>query len=75
MKILIVEDHPKIGEYLKDGLAEAGFVADFVRGKEFASDRHVRETPGNSHDGGDQEVATVVGNGFAETAGGQRSAA
>ena len=31
MKILIVEDEPKIGDYLKQGLSEAGFVADLVR--------------------------------------------
>ena len=31
MKILIVEDEPKTGDYLKQGLAEAGFVADLVR--------------------------------------------
>ncbi len=31
MKILIVEDEPKTGDYLKQGLAEAGFTADLVR--------------------------------------------
>jgi two-component system, OmpR family, copper resistance phosphate regulon response regulator CusR len=31
MKILIVEDQPKTGEYLKKGLGEAGFVVDVVR--------------------------------------------
>ena len=31
MKILIVEDEPKTGDYLKQGLAEAGFVADLAR--------------------------------------------
>ncbi len=31
MKILIVEDEPKTGDYLKQGLAEAGFVVDLVR--------------------------------------------
>ena len=31
MKILIVEDEPKTGDYLKQGLAEAGFSADLVR--------------------------------------------
>jgi two-component system copper resistance phosphate regulon response regulator CusR len=31
MKILIVEDEPKTGAYLKQGLAEAGFVTDLVR--------------------------------------------
>ena len=30
MKILIVEDEPKTGNYLKQGLTEAGFVADLV---------------------------------------------
>lgn len=31
MKILIVEDEPKTGDYLKQGLAEAGFVVDLAR--------------------------------------------
>ena len=31
MKILIVEDEPKTGEYLQQGLSEAGFVTDLVR--------------------------------------------
>lgn len=31
MKILIVEDEAKTGDYLKQGLAEAGFGADLVR--------------------------------------------
>jgi two-component system copper resistance phosphate regulon response regulator CusR len=31
MKILIVEDEPKTGAYLKQGLAEAGFVTDLAR--------------------------------------------
>ncbi|MDX5410288.1 MAG: heavy metal response regulator transcription factor, partial [Thauera sp.] len=31
MKILIVEDEPKTGDYLRQGLAEAGFVVDLVR--------------------------------------------
>lgn len=31
MKILIVEDEPKTGEYLKQGLTEAGFVTDLAR--------------------------------------------
>lgn len=31
MKILIVEDEPKTGEYLKQGLDEAGFVANLAR--------------------------------------------
>ncbi|MFO1264796.1 MAG: heavy metal response regulator transcription factor [Rhodoferax sp.] len=30
MKILIVEDEPKTGAYLRQGLAEAGFVVDLV---------------------------------------------
>ena len=30
MKILIVEDEPKTGAYLKQGLGEAGFVADLA---------------------------------------------
>ena len=30
MKILIVEDEPKTGEYLRQGLSEAGYVADLV---------------------------------------------
>lgn len=31
MKILVVEDEPKTGNYLKQGLIEAGFVVDLVR--------------------------------------------
>ncbi|HZX30085.1 MAG TPA: heavy metal response regulator transcription factor [Rhodocyclaceae bacterium] len=31
MKILIVEDETKTGDYLKQGLAEAGFVVDLAR--------------------------------------------
>ena len=31
MKILIVEDEPKTGDYLKQGLIEAGFVSDLFR--------------------------------------------
>lgn len=31
MKILIVEDEPKTGDYLKQGLTEAGFVVDLSR--------------------------------------------
>ncbi|SDW76690.1 heavy metal response regulator transcription factor [Thiocapsa roseopersicina] len=31
MKILIIEDEPKTGDYLRQGLSEAGFVVDLVR--------------------------------------------
>jgi two-component system, OmpR family, copper resistance phosphate regulon response regulator CusR len=31
MKILIVEDEPKTGDYLRQGLSEAGFIADLAR--------------------------------------------
>jgi len=31
MKILVVEDEPKTGEYLRQGLVEAGFIVDLVR--------------------------------------------
>ncbi len=31
MKLLIVEDESKIGDYLKQGLSEAGFVVDLAR--------------------------------------------
>ena len=31
MKILIVEDEPKTGDYLRQGLTEAGFVVDLAR--------------------------------------------
>ncbi|MFM7010302.1 MAG: heavy metal response regulator transcription factor [Betaproteobacteria bacterium] len=31
MKILIVEDEPKTGEYLRQGLSEAGFVVDLAQ--------------------------------------------
>ena len=34
MKILVVEDEQKTGSYLKQGLAEAGFVVDLVRNGE-----------------------------------------
>ena len=31
MKILVIEDEPKTGSYLRQGLSEAGFVVDLVR--------------------------------------------
>jgi two-component system, OmpR family, copper resistance phosphate regulon response regulator CusR len=31
VKILIVEDEPKTGEYLRQGLHEAGFVVDLAQ--------------------------------------------
>ena len=31
MKVLIVEDEPKTGDYLRQGLGEAGFTADLAR--------------------------------------------
>ncbi|MBO3702623.1 MAG: heavy metal response regulator transcription factor [Candidatus Accumulibacter sp.] len=31
MKILLVEDEPKTGDYLRQGLSEAGFVVDLAR--------------------------------------------
>ena len=31
MRLLIVEDEPKTGDYLRQGLTEAGFVVDLVR--------------------------------------------
>lgn len=31
MKLLIVEDEPKAGDYLKQGLTEAGFITDLAR--------------------------------------------
>lgn len=31
MKILVVEDEPKAGDYLRQGLSEAGFVVDLAR--------------------------------------------
>jgi two-component system copper resistance phosphate regulon response regulator CusR len=31
MKILIVEDEAKTGDYLRQGLTEAGFVVDLAR--------------------------------------------
>ena len=34
MKILVVEDEPKTGDYLKQGLEEAGFVVDLTRNGE-----------------------------------------
>ena len=31
MRILVVEDEPKTGDYLKQGLTEAGFMVDLAR--------------------------------------------
>jgi two-component system copper resistance phosphate regulon response regulator CusR len=31
MKLLIIEDEPKTGDYLKQGMSEAGFVVDLAR--------------------------------------------
>ena len=31
MKVLVVEDQPKMGDYLKQGLSEAGFLTDLAR--------------------------------------------
>jgi len=31
MRILVVEDEPKAGDYLKKGLSESGFVVDLAR--------------------------------------------
>lgn len=31
MKIMLVEDEPKMGDYLRQGLVEAGFVVDLLR--------------------------------------------
>ena len=31
MRILVVEDEPKTGQYLRQGLSEAGFVVDLAR--------------------------------------------
>ncbi|MDP1717923.1 MAG: response regulator, partial [Burkholderiales bacterium] len=31
MRILVVEDEPKTGDYLKKGLSESGFVVDLAR--------------------------------------------
>lgn len=31
MRVLVVEDEPKTGDYLKQGLAEAGFMVDLAR--------------------------------------------
>ena len=31
MKLLVVEDEPKTGDYLRQGLVEAGFVVDLAR--------------------------------------------
>ncbi len=38
MKLLVVEDEPKTGEYLRQGLTEAGFVVDLaVNGQDGAA--------------------------------------
>jgi len=42
MKILVVEDEPKTGDYLRQGLAEAGFVVDLAR--DGIDGRHLGET-------------------------------
>lgn len=42
MKILIVEDEPKTGDYLKQGLVEAGYVVDLAR--DGASGLHLGST-------------------------------
>jgi len=42
MKILVVEDEPKTGDYLKQGLVEAGFVVDLAR--DGADGLHLGET-------------------------------
>lgn len=31
MKILVIEDEPKMGEYIRQGMVEAGFVVDLAR--------------------------------------------
>ena len=31
MKLLVVEDEPKTGEYVQRGLTEAGFVVDLAK--------------------------------------------
>jgi two-component system copper resistance phosphate regulon response regulator CusR len=31
MKILVVEDEVKTGDYIKQGLSEAGFIVELVR--------------------------------------------
>ncbi len=31
MRLLVVEDEPKTGDYLKQGLSEAGFMVDLAR--------------------------------------------
>jgi two-component system copper resistance phosphate regulon response regulator CusR len=42
MKILLVEDEPKTGDYLKQGLSEAGFIVDLAR--DGADGLHLGET-------------------------------
>ncbi len=39
MRLLIVEDEPKAGDYLLKGLTESGFVADLARSGPMASTR------------------------------------
>lgn len=31
MRILVIEDEPKLGDYLRKGLAESGFAVDLAR--------------------------------------------
>ena len=39
MKVLLVEDEEKLGEYIKKGLTEAGFIVDHHMAKDDLSDR------------------------------------
>ncbi|MEQ3652254.1 MAG: DNA-binding response regulator, partial [Glaciecola sp.] len=44
MKILVVEDEVKTGDYIKQGLSEAGFVVELVRN---GLDGHHKAMTGN----------------------------
>src|SRR3990167_9351064 len=41
MKLLVAEDEPKIGMYLQQGLVEAGFTVDRVKGLELGADDYL----------------------------------
>src|SRR5512143_3505158 len=43
MRLLIVEDEPKTGDYIRQGLSEAGFVVDLVRNGTDGAHRAVTE--------------------------------
>ena len=43
MRLLVVEDEPKTGDYIRQGLSEAGFVVDLVRNGKDGAHRAITE--------------------------------